>query len=214
MERPRFLAEELPVLVAATTSQGLTPEKTTDRHLQELRDEGLVEFLGSGHYLLLDQPLDVEIEDLTDEALDLSLRANKLRLGRVETGDQLALTRRRKGQERIRALIKEDYNSRCAVCDVIDTGLLVASHIVAWAASVEHRGDLTNVICLCRIHDALFERGYWSLADDFALIKRSDLQSRCLTQVLEQMEPFRPPCTFPPASRFLRDHRARSGFAV
>jgi putative restriction endonuclease len=202
----------VPVLVAATNSRGLTPEKTLDRHLQELRDEGFLEFLGSGHYLLLDQPLDVESEELTDEAIDVSLRANKLRLGKVETGDQLSLARRRKGQDRIRALTREYYGSCCAVCDVADLGLLIASHIVAWAEGAEHRGDLSNVICLCRIHDALFEKGYWSLADDLGILKRPAPASRFLTFVLHQTERFRPPEVFSPAPRFLKAHRERFGF--
>jgi predicted restriction endonuclease len=30
---------------------------------------------------------------------------------------------------------------------------------------------LSNVICLCRFHDALFEQGYWSLANDLSVTK-------------------------------------------
>ncbi len=210
VERQRFITEELQVITAATNSQGLTPEQTLSRNLQELRDSGTLQFLKSGHYLLLDSPLDVESEDLTDEALDLALRSSKLRFGKVETGEQLALTRRRKGQDRIRVLTRETYGSRCAVCDIADADLLIASHIVAWAEAVEHRGDLTNVICLCRIHDALFERGYWSLGDDFSLLKRPVPQSRFLSLVLDQTGPFRLPQAFPPSSQFLHAHRSRS----
>jgi hypothetical protein len=57
IERQAFLAEELDIIAAATGTVGLTPEQTLSRNLQALRDEGLVQFLGNGSYLLLDSPL-------------------------------------------------------------------------------------------------------------------------------------------------------------
>lgn len=41
---------ELPQMVEETGTQGLTPEKTMDRTLQQLRDLGEIEFLEPGHY--------------------------------------------------------------------------------------------------------------------------------------------------------------------
>src|SRR5437879_2043194 len=104
VERQRFIGEELSVITAVTASPGLTPDQTLSRILQELRDEGLVQFLERGYYLLLDAPINVESEDLTDEAIDFAIRANKLRLGKVETDDKVCLARRRKGQDRLRKL--------------------------------------------------------------------------------------------------------------
>ncbi len=141
VERQQFIAEELPVIIGATSSQGLTPHQTLSRIFQELRDEGLIEFLERGHYLLLDAPIDVESEDLTDEAIDFALLASKLKLGKVETEDKMCLARRRKGQDRLRKLVTGFYGLRCAACDVTDSGLLIASHIVAWAEAPEHRGQ-------------------------------------------------------------------------
>jgi hypothetical protein len=42
------------------------------------------------------------------------------------------------------------------ICDVADPSLLVASHVIGWAERVDTRGDVKNIICLCRFHDALF----------------------------------------------------------
>ncbi len=120
-------------IVAGTASLGLTPEQTLSRNLQGLLDEGLVQFLGNGNYLLLDSPFDAETEDLSDEALDLAIYAGRLKLGRVETDERPAITRRRKGQDRLRVLALDDYGGACAVCDVADSGLLIASHILRWA---------------------------------------------------------------------------------
>ncbi len=107
VERQQFLGEELPVIISTTVSRGITPDQTLGRILQELRDEGLVEFLERGRYLLLDAAIDVESEDLTDEALDLAIRANKLKLGQVETSTEICLARRRRGQQRLRQLVTE-----------------------------------------------------------------------------------------------------------
>jgi hypothetical protein len=148
---------------------------------------------------------------LTDEALDFAIRAGRLKLGRVETDTRPAVARRRKGQDRLRALTLDDYASQCAVCDVADMGLLIASHILRWADAPEHRGELANVLCLCRFHDALFERGYWSLTDDLRLVKRPSGTSRVIASVLDAAQHFRLPRSFPPNPDYVRQHRSRSG---
>ena len=55
--RQDMLARELQRIVNETGSRGATPEMTLSRELQEMRDRGEIEFLGSGHYRLLDAPL-------------------------------------------------------------------------------------------------------------------------------------------------------------
>ena len=52
--RQQMIEEELGRIVRETGSRGATPEMTLSRELQELRDRGDIEFLGSGHYRLLD----------------------------------------------------------------------------------------------------------------------------------------------------------------
>ncbi len=55
--RQEMIATELQRIVNETGSRGATPEMTLSRELQELRDRGEIEFLGSGHYRLLDAPV-------------------------------------------------------------------------------------------------------------------------------------------------------------
>jgi hypothetical protein len=168
----------------------------------------------SGVWELRDQgaPINVEDRDLTDDEIDQALGTNRLRIGIVPTDSQQALMRQRRGQARIHTLTVENYEGRCAVCDVTDRALLVASHVVGWAEAPEHRGDLSNVICLCRIHDALFEAGYWSLGDSLDLSKREAVTSKTICDVLDGMISFRPPLEHPPARRFVKRHRERAGF--
>ena len=53
---------------------------------------------------------------------------------------------------------------------------MVASHIARWADNSEKRGDTSNGLCLCPIHDKAFELGYFSLDDKFRICveKRND----------------------------------------
>jgi hypothetical protein len=159
-------------------------------------------------------PVNVEDKELTDEEIDEALRANRLRFGSVPTDSQPAMVRQRKGQARIRRLTVENYRGSCAVCDVTDSALLVASHVVGWAEDPEHRGDLANVICLCRMHDALFEAGYWSLANNLELVKRKDVRSGTIRDLLEGMSSFRVPLKYPPGPRFVERHRERVGLSL
>jgi hypothetical protein len=211
--RQDFITEELPRIISATGSTGRTPHQTLSRVLQELRDEGLVEFLGNGNYFLQDTTIDVDEEDLIDEALDHAIRSRRLILRDIETATPTVLARRRRGQDRLRKLSLEQYSKTCAVCDVTELSLLIASHIVPWAEAPDHRGRLDNVICLCRFHDVLFESGYWSLADDFSVIKRPRPVGRPIRLLLDNMDAFRAPTSFVPSLEFIREHRQRFGFS-
>lgn len=212
VDRQLFLREELSQISADAQTQGKTPHQTVSRVLQELRDEGLIEFVGSGSYLLTDQPIDIETGDLPDEAIDIALQRRLLRIGYVTTGTDQARVRIRRGQGRVRALTMSNYQATCAVCDVAEAKLLIASHVVGWSESPEHRGNLSNVICLCRFHDALFEYGYWSLDDDYRILKRVVAKSLTVRTVLDLAREFRAPVAFPPATDLLFHHRARAGF--
>lgn len=181
------------------------------RRAQALADADISAALSE--YLAQKKIVDVEEQDLTDDEIDQLFRSNRLRLGIVATGDQLVIARRRRGQDRLHELTLEYYKGSCAVCDVTDHRLLVASHIVGWAEAPEHRGNLRNVICLCRMHDALFEKGYWSLRDDFTLLKRSG-GSKTVSGLLDSMTPFQRPGDFAPSSQFLAAHRQKASFSI
>ena len=51
-----LIAVELPRIIRETGSRGATPEATLRRELQQLRDQGAIEFLGQGHYRLASAP--------------------------------------------------------------------------------------------------------------------------------------------------------------
>lgn len=156
--------------------------------------------------------INVEDRDLSDEEMDQALQENCLRFGPFLTDTRETVVRIRKGMQMIHKLTLENYGNRCAVCDVsADSGLLIASHIARWADDPEGRGDLSNVICLCRIHDALFEAGYWSLRDNLELLKRETVPSKTIQQLLDAMMSFRRPLKHSPEPCFVKQHRERIG---
>jgi hypothetical protein len=204
--------EELARIISDAASAGRTPHQTLSRILQELRDEGDLEFLGDGNYLLLNRPSLAEDVLLTDEALEVASARNLLRFSVLRAEDAQVDARRRIGQAKIRQATLANYGQQCALCDVAERVLLVASHAHRWADCPEARGDLTNVICMCKFHDALFEDGYFSLTDDYAVIRRPHYPSVMIQRIMDCATGFRTPRYYPPAARFLAEHRQRTGW--
>jgi hypothetical protein len=212
ISRKMLFEQELPTIIMETKSVGQTPAQTLSRVLQELRTEGEIEFVENGVYRRVTNPIDVETVDLEEEDLDSRIRRNLLSLGNVVTSDETALARRRRGQDRIRALTLRNYETSCAICDVRERSLLIASHIVPWSESSESRGDLTNVICLCRLHDPLFENGFWSLGDDFEVLVKPNVKAWAINAVLPSTVQFSRPAVFAPNLDFVSRHRERHRF--
>jgi|ERR1700683_4428968 len=85
--------------------------------------------------------------------------------GVVAIGEEVRSVRMRIGQERFSAEVRKNYGWRCCFpdCEVIDPVLLVGSHIGRWSDALELRGDVSNGLCLCLMHDKAFENGLYTL---------------------------------------------------
>ena len=211
VHRYSLIKSEMDQIVLETGSGGLTPEQTLSRILQDLRDDGDIEFVGKGIYRIVDAPIDVENVDLEEPEIDSRIRRKLLILGRVETDNPVSIARRRRGQDRIRAMTLQNYGSQCALCDISDPALLIASHVVPWSVSAESRGDLSNVLCLCKFHDVLFELGYWSLSDGYEVIRKPVAGAWAIGALLPSEIEFRRPGDFDPARTYLAQHRKHYG---
>lgn len=212
--RKQLIEYELNTIVTQTQTKGDTPDQTLSYELQCLRNAGLVEFLKQGKYRLVRPVVDVETFAGTQDELDTAIAESRLRIGRIETGDDLALQNRRRGQQRLRYLSLKNYGNMCALCDVRDTELLVASHIARWADSEDSRGELANVVILCKPHDSLFEYGYWSLSDDLKIIRSANKPTSATVQnLLKESISFRRPSVHQPRPEYLQLHRQRHTFS-
>ena len=211
--RQGLIEEELPLIVQESQSEGETPTQTLSRILQELRDEGVLYFSNyAGKYILVDDDVPIITEDLPEDVIDFAIRKHKATFPDVITGEVDATRRQRIGQNVLRKLVLENYSFCCALCDVKNTKFLIASHISRWADDIHNRGNMANVICFCRVHDSLFEEGYFSLSDEYQVIAKPNIESSFLSQVTSLAISFRIPHSALPDVNLLRQHRQRCGF--
>lgn len=212
VERSAFLAEELPSMVAETTSAGRTPAQTVSRVLQELRDEGRLFFSSAGVYVISGATINAVQEDFPSDVLDHAAEAGTLVLSDVQTFDFIGQTRLRRGMDAVRRATLLNYRGSCALCDIADARLLVTSHIARWSDRPAARGHLANTICLCRMHDPLFELGYFALSDELEVIWRSAISCSAIRNWADRCTgSFRLPVQHAPAPAHLHEHRSRVG---
>jgi putative restriction endonuclease len=84
----------------------------------------------------------------------------------IFTAEQERLVLTRKGQNAIRRATLERYSNQCAVCDVKESSMLEASHIRPWSKDILNRGIMSNLICFCVTHHALFDHHKLILLND------------------------------------------------
>lgn len=212
IERESFLSQELSNISKDTGSTGKTPGQTVSRVLQELRDEKYLFFSDVGIYTLNQVPVIAADEDLPDDVLENAVEEGLLVLTDVETSSEVSLLRVRRGMNALRKQTLANYRNSCALCDVNDKGLLVSSHIARWADHPEARGLLSNTICLCTLHDKLFENGYFAMDDSLNLIWKAPQPIRAIEIWRQQCtSPFKLPHSARPATKFISEHRIRVG---
>lgn len=158
IERQDLLEQSLPVLEAEFPG-AKTPGQTLSRVLQELRDRGELEFLDhEGTYRILN--LD---EDATASASDVD-----------PTQQYEARTYETTVQGRSLPVAFRDaalawYGSRCPVSGVDREGLLDVAHVLPWSDHPEYRTDPENVMVLDKTHHEAFDRGLFTLDDEYCL---------------------------------------------
>jgi HNH endonuclease len=76
----------------------------------------------------------------------------------------------RRGQRYFQQAVLNAYQGRCAVTGMGIRPLLVASHIIPWSESEEHRLDGRNGIALNALHDKAFDRGLITFDAELRLV--------------------------------------------
>ena len=127
-----------------------------------------------------------------------------------------ATVRVRVNQSFFRRRIISAYEFRCCVTGLAVRELLVASHIVPWAADAANRLNPRNGLCLNALHDRAFDRGLMWIDEGFIvrfscrigqIASRSDPTLTWLTSF--EGKPLRLPKKFSPDPEFLRHHAAQ-----
>lgn len=119
----------------------------------------------------------------------------------------------RLAQRFFRRAVVSSYDNRCCISRIGLRSLLVASHIVPWAASPQLRANPRNGLCLSRLHDAAFDRGLITIDQEHRLVLSTELREATSNAVLQaafspfESKPINLPQKFLPDSEFLAIHR-------
>ena len=88
------------------------------------------------------------------------------------TAEALLQVKQRIGQTQFSNAGKANYpwNGCFPDCKISDPKFLVESHIARWVNNPDKRGDTSNDLCFCPIHNKAFENGYFSFDHEFRTI--------------------------------------------
>ena len=106
----------------------------------------------------LEQMLAIDVEDYTGK-------------------ERETVIKQRVNQGAFRSMVLANYNERCAVTGIDIPKLLVASHIIPWAANEQERLNPENGICLSALYDRAFDQGLIGIKSDYRIILSSELES-------------------------------------
>ena len=122
--------------------------------------------------------------------------------------DVAATVKVRRLQGFFRKAVLSAYGNQCALSDVALPGLLIASHIIPWAEAKNHRLDPRNGIALNALYDRAFDRGFFTLDEDYRVVVSQDLPDDLpLFQI--QGKQLRLPERSAPNPDFIANHRKR-----
>jgi putative restriction endonuclease len=88
------------------------------------------------------------------------------------------LVRVRVNQHFFRAAVLAAHDHKCCITGLAVPELLVASHIVPWAADTRHRMNPRNGLCLNALHDRAFDRKLMYLDGELKVRFRTELKTR------------------------------------
>jgi hypothetical protein len=124
-----------------------------------------------------------------------------------------AVVRVRRVQKFFRRTVRIAYGGACAVCDFDIKRMLVASHIIGWAADERRRADPTNGLLLCVLHDRAFDQAFMTFDADLHVRISPKLKNARSTALQKPAfldydgRPLRSPERFAPDPAALEHHR-------
>jgi putative restriction endonuclease len=124
--------------------------------------------------------------------------------------DVESVVKTRIGQKFFREMILASYDGRCALSEIPDKQLLVASHIAPWATAADRRLDPRNGICLNAVIDRAFDQGLVTLSDDMTVLYATALSKTAQEKIrFISSKTLRLPSKFHPDRDLIRAHRER-----
>ncbi len=68
-----------------------------------------------------------------------------------------------------RATVLSRHDQTCPISGVDHPGLLDVAHVLSWSDYPQHRADVTNVLPLSKTHHAAFDRGLFTIDQDYQI---------------------------------------------
>jgi putative restriction endonuclease len=67
--------------------------------------------------------------------------------------------------------VLNNFGHKCCFpnCEISERSFLIGAHIARWTDAVALRGDISNGLCLCLMHDKAFELGLFTLDEMFRI---------------------------------------------
>jgi len=120
-----------------------------------------------------------------------------------EGGTKERFVSTRTNQGFFRDMILASYDSRCCITGLPIPELLIASHIVPWAADTTNRMNPRNGLCLNALHDKAFDAGLITVDESFRVVVSSRVREIAKPDTELIMDYAGAPITLP--KRFLPD---------
>ncbi|MCX2679018.1 HNH endonuclease [Galbibacter sp. EGI 63066] len=126
-------------------------------------------------------------------SLPFSLKKNQVQISVKDSNDYAIENAKREIKVRVkqslfRNRVLNNFNGTCCVSGITENDLLVASHIVPWSEKIETRLNPSNGLCLSVLYDKLFDKGYFTLDNDYKVVitsRISELSSKTKARLLE-----------------------------
>lgn len=143
----------------------------------------------------------------------------EINLGDYKVNDGYSKVKTRRKQSAWSRAVCRNYGYKCCMpaCDINGSELVSAAHIKRYSApeaTVGHRANPKNGLCLCPICHALFDKGYFTLTHALKIElspQFSHLGSKIIDNILKasdgkKIDPL-PPVKYQPSQEFIDYHR-------
>jgi len=148
--------------------KGLVHTGKLDREIWKEFNDNWNELVLEAARLRMEYGAGMKLDDQADASLSVPPGAS----------EREAIRRIRLHQRFFREAILSSYEETCCITGLRIPECLVASHIVPWSVSIEHRADPRNGLCLSATFDRLFDRGLITLADDLSVVVSGRLRRK------------------------------------
>ena len=146
----------------------------------------------------------IKIRAYFEEENEVESKIKRMNISHTNRTEITVETKQRIGQDKLREYILDVYMHKCALCDINKDDLLICSHIIPWRVDEQNRLNPQNAICLCANHDKLFDKGYFSLGENYE-IKLGAKADATIVSILEGAS-FREPLENAPDKELLKIH--------